>query len=69
MLRVYNNMGFEAYSMVGAATSLEFTIVLLGVVLFLDYRRAVRRQWLRGHLERALQSNPRPVLVDMADAA
>jgi len=66
-MAVYNNM--EALSLLGAAASLEFTILFLGAALFLDYRRAVRTRWLRRHLETMLQGNPRPVLVDLPDAA
>jgi hypothetical protein len=62
-------MGFEAVSLLGATTSLECTILLLGAALFLDYRRAIRRRLLLGHLERILQVRRRPVLVHMAHAA
>jgi hypothetical protein len=66
---VYNNMHLEAFSLLGATISLEGTILLVGAVLFLDYRRARRRQWLTGHLENILQDNHGPVLLDMPDAA
>ena len=62
-------MEFEMFSTLGATISLECTILLLGSALFLDYRRALRRRWFRGHLERILQGNREPELMDMADAA
>jgi hypothetical protein len=68
-LAVYNNMQFEVFSLLGATMSLECTILLLGAALFLDYRRAERRRWFRGHLERILQGDGAPALVDIADAA
>jgi hypothetical protein len=62
-------MHFETFSLLGATISLECTILLLGAALYLDYRRAERRRWLRGHLERILQGDRAETLVDMADAA
>ena len=62
-------MQFEMFSLLGATMSLECAILLLGTTLLLDYRRAVRRQWLLGHLKCILQANRRPMLVDMPDAA
>jgi hypothetical protein len=62
-------MGFQVFSFISATISLECTILLLGAVLFLDYRRAVRRRRLIGHLQNMLQVNRRPELVDIADAA
>jgi hypothetical protein len=62
-------MGLETFSLLGATISLECAILLLGAALFLDYRRAERRRWLRGHLERILQGNREEELVDVADAA
>lgn len=66
---VKNLMAFEAFSFLGATISLECTVLLLGAALLLDFRRAERQRWFRGHLQRILQGNPRPALVDMADAA
>lgn len=62
-------MGFQVFSLISATISLECTILLLGAVLLLDYRRAVRRRRFLGHLENMLQVNRRPELVDIADAA
>jgi hypothetical protein len=62
-------MEFKVFSLLGATISLEGTILLLGAALFLDYRRALRRQWLLGHLETVLKGNRSPVLLDVADAA
>ena len=64
-----NTMQFEAFSALGATASLECTILFLGAALFLDYRRAVRRQWLLGRLKRILQSDPEPMVVEEAKAA
>lgn len=62
-------MQFEAFSALGAAVSLECTILLLGAALFLDCRRTVRRQWLLERLERILASDPPPVIAEQARAA
>jgi hypothetical protein len=68
-LAVYNNMGFQILSLLGATMSLECTILLLGAVLFLDYRRALRRRWLLRNLESILQDDRESELMDMPDAA
>jgi hypothetical protein len=68
-LKVYNNMEFPVFSLLGATISLECAILLLGAVLFLDYRRALRRRWLLGHLESILQGDRESELMDMPDAA
>jgi hypothetical protein len=65
----HNNMPLDLFSLLGATMSLECAILLLGTALFLDYRRALRRRRLLGNLKCILQSNRRPVLVDMPDAA
>jgi hypothetical protein len=62
-------MALETFSLLGATISLECTVLLLGAALFLDYRRAERQRWFRGRLQRILQSDPGPELVDMPDAA
>jgi hypothetical protein len=68
-LAVYNNMGFQLFSVLGATTSLECAILLLGAALFLDYRRALRRRWLLGRLESILQGDRESELMDMPEAA
>ncbi len=68
-LETDNNMKLEAFSALGATVSLECAILLLGAALFLDYRKTVRRQWLLGHLQRILQSDPEPVVAEQAKAA
>jgi hypothetical protein len=68
-LKVHNNMELQVISLLGATISLECAIVLLGAVLFLDYRRALRRRWLLGHLESILQGDRESELMDMPDAA
>jgi hypothetical protein len=68
-LAEYNNMELQVISLLGATMSLECAILLLGAVLFLDYRRALRRRWLLGHLESILQGDRESELMDMPDAA
>jgi hypothetical protein len=68
-LAEYNNMQLQVISLLGATMSLECAILLLGAVLFLDYRRARRRRWLLGHLESILQGDRESELMDMPDAA
>jgi hypothetical protein len=64
-----NYMGFDTFSALGATISLECAILLLGATLFLDYRRAMRRQWLLGQLHRVLRSEPVPEFLEGAQAA
>jgi hypothetical protein len=66
---VHNNMASGAFSLLGATISLECTILFLGAALYLDLRKAERRQWLRGHLERILQDDRAPMVIDLPDAA
>ena len=66
---MYNNMELQVISLLGATMSLECAIVLLGAVLFLYYRRALRRRWLLGHLEIILQGDRESEFMDMPDAA
>jgi len=68
-LEEYDNMELQVISLLGATMSLECAILLLGAVLFLDYRRAQRRRWLLRHLESILQGDPESELMDMPDAA